>query len=128
VAGTGHHTRRFAAAVVRDCADAPVRRVAARCGLAAETVRQLDKRALRQWAASRPPVPLRYLGVDEIFLRKADKILTVVSTLGTREPLWMGPDKKQETLDRCFAEALPPPGAGGCGPSAWTCGSLSHRA
>ncbi len=108
VAGTGHHTRRFAAAVARDCADAPVRRVAARWGLAAETVRQLDKRALRQWAADRPRPPLRYLGVDEIFLGKADKFLTVVSNLISREPLWMGQDRKQETLDRFFAEALPP--------------------
>ncbi len=109
VTGTGHHTQRFAAAVARDCADAPVRRVAARWGLAAETVRQLDKRALQQWAAGRPRPSLRYLGVDEIFLGKAAKFLTVVSNLGTREPLWMGRDRKRETLDRFFAEALPPP-------------------
>ncbi len=108
VTGTGHHTTRFAAAVARDCADAPVRRVAARWGLAAETVRQLDKRVLQRWAAARPPAPLRYLGVDEIFLGKAAKFLTVVSNLGTREPLWMGQDRKRETLDRFFAEALPP--------------------
>lgn len=108
VTGTGHHTTRLAAAVARDCADAPVRRVAARWGLAPETVRQLDKRALRQWAARRPRRPLRYLGVDEIFVGKAGKFLTVVSNLETREPLWMGQDRKRETLDRFFAEALPP--------------------
>lgn len=108
VAGTGHQTRRFAAAVARDCADAPVRRVAARWGLAAETVRQLDQRALQQWAAGRPRPPLRSLGVDEIFLGKAATFLTVVSTRETREPLWMGQDRKRETLDRFFAEALPP--------------------
>ncbi len=108
VAGTGHRTQRFEAAVARDCADTPVRRVAARWGLAPETVRQLDKRALQHWAASRPRPPLRYLGVDEIFLGKADKFLTVVSNLTNREPLWMGQDRKRETLDRFFAEALPP--------------------
>lgn len=70
VTGTGHHVTRFAAAVARDCADAPVRRVAARWGLAAEMVRQLDKRALRRWAAGRARPPLRYLGVDELFLGK----------------------------------------------------------
>ena len=106
--GTGHHTTRFAAAVARDCADAPVRRVAARWGLAAETVRQLDKRALRQWTACRSWAPLRYLGVDEIFLGKAAQVLTVVSNLGSREPPWIGPDRKRETLDRFFREALPP--------------------
>jgi transposase len=109
VTGTGHQTRRFAAAVARDCADAPVRRVAARWGLAAETVRQLDKRALQHWAASRPQPALRYLGVDEIFLGKAAKFLTVVSNLERREPLWMGRDRKRETLDRFFQETLPPP-------------------
>jgi transposase len=45
--------------------------------------------------------------VDEIFLGKI-KFLTVVSDLETREPLWMGLERKQETLDRFFAEALPP--------------------
>lgn len=43
-------------------------RVAARWGLAAETVHQLDKRVLRRWAAGRPRKPLRYLGVDELFV------------------------------------------------------------
>jgi Transposase len=44
----------------------------------------------------------------EIYLGKHDKFLTVVSHLETREPLWAGKDRKRETLDRFFAEALPP--------------------
>ena len=56
----------------------------------------------------RPQRPLRQLGVDEIFLGKTTKFLTVVSTHETREPLWMGKERKRETLDRFFAEALPP--------------------
>jgi len=51
---------------------------------------------------------VHYLGVDEIFLGKTDKFLTVVSDLETGEPLWVGLERKQETLDRFFAEALPP--------------------
>jgi len=51
---------------------------------------------------------VRYLGVDEIFLGKRDKFLTVVSDLESGEPLWVGLERKQETLDRFFAEALPP--------------------
>jgi transposase len=106
--GTGHRTRRYDAAVARACDDAPVRRVAGRWGLAAETVRQIDKRALQAWAATRPRAPLRYLGVDEIYLGAADKFLVVVSNLETREPIWVGRERKRETLDRFFAEALPP--------------------
>lgn len=81
--------------------------VAATWGLPPETVRRMDKRVLHRWAASRPRKPLRYLGVDEIFLGKAVEFLTVVSDLQTGEPLWMGPERKCETLDRYFAEALP---------------------
>lgn len=108
LAGKAHHTARFEAAVAQACTSAPVRRVAAQWGLAAETVRLIDKRALRRWAAGRPRRPLRQLGVDEIFLGKQTKFLTVVSNLETREPLWMGKERKRETLDRFFAEALPP--------------------
>ena len=108
LAGKAHCTGRLEAAVARDCAHAPVRRVAARWGLAAETVRLMDKRTLQRWAAARPRLAIRQLGVDEIFLGKAAKFLTVVSNLTTREPLWMGQDRKRETLDRFFAEALPP--------------------
>ena len=42
-----------------------------------------------------------------IFPGKAAKFLTVVSHLATREPRWVGQDRKRETLDRFFAEALP---------------------
>ena len=108
LAGQGHRTLRFEAAVARDCESAPVRRIAAQGGLPAETVRQIDQRALQRWAAGRPRKPLRYLGVDEIYLGKQAKFLTVVSHRETREPLWAGKDRKRETLDRFFAEVLPP--------------------
>ena len=55
-----------------------------------------------------PRTPLRYLGVDEIYLGQRDKFLTVVSDLDTGEPVWAGLERKRETLDRFFAEALPP--------------------
>jgi len=108
VEGKVHYTARLEAAVAQECEAAPVQRVAAHRGLAPETVRRMDKRALRRWAATRPRTPLRYLGVDEFFVGKTEKFLTVVSDLVTGEPLWVGPERKQETLDRFFAEALPP--------------------
>ena len=108
VEGKAHYTARLEAAVAQDCEAAPVSRVAAQRGLPPETVRRMDKRVLRRWAAARPRSPLHYLGVDEIFLGKTIKFLTVVSDLETGEPLWVGLERKQETLDRFFAEALPP--------------------
>jgi transposase len=108
VTGKAHCTTRLEAAVARDCEAAPVTRVAAKWGMPPETVRRLDKRVLRCWAMGRRRDPLRYLGVDEIFLGKRDKFLTVVSDLESGEPLWVGRERKRETLDRFFAEALPP--------------------
>jgi len=68
----------------------------------------LDRHTGAVALGGRPRRPLRQLGVDEIFLGKTTKFLTVVSTHETREPLWMGKERKRETLDRFFAEALPP--------------------
>jgi transposase len=107
--GKTQSTTRLARAVAQECEAAPVSRVATKWGLAPQTVRRLDKRVLRQWAAGRPRPPLRYLGVDEIYLGRRDKFLTVVSDLELGEPLWVGRERKRETLDRFFAEALPPP-------------------
>ena len=42
LAGKAHHTTRLEAAVAQDCEHAPVSRVAAKWGLAPETVRRLD--------------------------------------------------------------------------------------
>jgi transposase len=100
-------TRRFSAAVARDCEDAAVSRVASKWGLSARTVRRIDKRALQEWSQSRARRPLRYMGVDEIFWKKG-ACLTVVSDLQAGEPIWAGPERRKETLDRFFAERLPP--------------------
>src|SRR6266568_5054287 len=108
VNGKVHYTARLEVAVAQDCEAAPVSRVAAQRDLPPETVRRMDKRVLRRWAAERSRTPLHYLGVDEIFLGKTVKFLTVVSDLGTGEPLWMDRERKRETLDRFFVEALPP--------------------
>ena len=102
VDGKAHYTARLEAAVAQDCEAAAVSRVAAQRGLPPETVRRMDKRVLRRWAAARPRTPLHYLGVDEIFLGKTVKFLTVVSDLETGEPLWVGLERKQETLGRFF--------------------------
>src|SRR5437899_3880644 len=108
VNGKAHYTARLEAVVAQDCEAAPVSRVAVQRGLPPETVRRMDKRVLRRWAAERPRRPLHYLGVDEIFLGKTVKFLTVVSNLETGEPLWMDRERKRETLDRFFVEALLP--------------------
>jgi transposase len=48
------------------------------------------------------------MGVDEIYLGKSQKFLTVVSNLETAEPLWFGRERKEETLDEFFRIELSP--------------------
>lgn len=49
---------------------------------------------------------LRQMGVDEIYLGKKQKFLTVVSNLETGEPVWFGAEGKKETLDSFFSQHL----------------------
>ena len=66
------------------------------------------------------------MGVDEIYLGKKQKFLTVVSNLETGEPVWFGRERKKETLDEFFQTRVERgASASGSRRRAWTCGSLS---
>lgn len=99
-------SKRFEDAVGLACEAASARQVARQFGLAASTVRAIDLRYLTRWAAQRRCPPLRQLGVDELWLGKRTKFLTVVSNLETGEPVWFGRDRTQATLDTFFREEL----------------------
>jgi transposase len=99
-------SKRFEEAVGLACESAAGRRVAQQFGLAASTVRAIDLRYLKRWAAARRKPALRQMGVDEIYLGKKQKFLTVVSNLETGEPLWFGRERKKETLDEFLEKQL----------------------
>jgi transposase len=99
-------SKRFEDGVGQACESAPVRRVAHQFQLPERTVRAIDVRYLERWAARRRQPALRQMGVDEIYLGKSQKFLTVVSNLQTGEPLWFGWERKQETLDQFFQQEL----------------------
>jgi transposase len=100
------YSKRFEDAVGLACEGASARRVARQFGLAESTVRAIDLRYLERWAASRRQPALRQIGVDEIYLGKKQKFVTVTSNLETSEPLWFGPERKKETLDKFFCTQL----------------------
>ena len=100
------YSKRFEDAVGLACESASARRVARQFGLAESTVRAIDLRYLERWAASRRQPVLRQIGVDEIYLGKKQKFVTVTSNLETSEPLWLGPERKKETLDEFFRTQL----------------------
>jgi len=97
-------------------------------GLSASTVRAIDLRYLKRWAAERRKPVLRQMGVDEIYLGKKQKFLTAVSNLESREPLWFGEERKRETLDEFFEKqrsAFQPSAIRG---ACVTCGNHSDKA
>lgn len=96
----------FEDAVGLACESAAARQVARQLRLAASTVRAIDQRYLERWVKGRKKPVLRQMGVDEIYLGKTQKFLTVVSNLETGEPLWFGKGRKQDTLDAFFRDEL----------------------
>jgi transposase len=99
-------SKRFEEAVGLACESAAVRRVARQFGLSPSTVRAIDLRYLKRWAGSRRKPALRQMGIDEIYLGKKHKFLTVVSNLETGEPLWFGRERKKETLNEFLGDRL----------------------
>jgi len=99
-------SKRFEEAVGLACESAAGRRVGRQFGLASSTVRAIDVRYLSGWSEGRRKPALRQMGVDEIYLGKKQKFLTVVSNLETGEPLWLGRERKKQTLDEFFEEHL----------------------
>jgi transposase len=99
-------SKRFEDAVGLACEMASARQVGRQFGLAASTVRAIDLRYLERWSASRRKPALRQMGVDEIYLGKKQKFLSVVCNLETGEPLWFGQERKKESLDGFFQTEL----------------------
>src|SRR6202171_2462940 len=88
------------------CESAAVPRVGGQFGMASSTVRAIDVRYLSRWSEERRKPALRQMGVDEIHLGKKQKFLTVGSNLETGEPLWLGRERKKQTLDEFFEKHL----------------------
>jgi transposase len=95
-------SKRFEEEIGQACEGASARQVARRYRLAESTVRAIDLRYLERCAAKRRRAKLEQMGVDEIYLGKTQKFITVVSNLETGEPLWFGRERKKETLDEFF--------------------------
>jgi transposase len=100
-------SKRFEDAVGLACEMASARQVSRQFALSASTVRAIDLRYLERWDASRRKPALRQMGVDEIYLGKKQKFLTVVCNLETGEPLWLKSERKKESLDGFFQTLSP---------------------
>jgi transposase len=103
-------TRRLQQHLAVQAASMPISHVALLHGLDWTTVRRAEQAALERWEQTRPPVRLRFVGVDEKYLgrrgkQRPDKFVTIVSDLETGEPVWFGYGRRKETL-ACWINGL----------------------
>lgn len=64
----------------------------------------IDKKYLSKLVTGLESVNPRRIGVDEIAYEKAHKYLTVVRDIDLGKVIWVGKGRKEETLDKFFAE------------------------
>ena len=102
------YTRRFAMDVGERCRAASIKEVAFATGLHWETVKQLEMEYMQmQLAQAGEPNP-RYIGIDEISVRKGHKYRIVVSDLEKRRAIWMGGADRSEASMNVFYDWLGP--------------------
>ena len=97
-------TDRLAREIHELCKEATVSEIARKFSLDWKTVKAIDKRCLEEEYGSPRCDGLRLLAVDEIALKKGHQYMTVVLNYETGEVIWLGRDRKAETLKQFFAE------------------------
>lgn len=96
-------TRRLARYIHDLCRRLPVQAVADHLGLNWKTVKQIDTSFLEEEFGQTDYTGLRLMAVDEIAVRKGHRYLTVVLDHATGRVVWVGKDRKAETLAAFFA-------------------------
>lgn len=97
------YTKRLAAEVALSCRETrSLKAIAAQYYLDWKTVKEIDKKALRGELSSPSEVSAKLLAVDEFSIKKRHKYGTTV--IDAKEPavLWVGEDRKQETLEAFY--------------------------
>lgn len=95
-------TLRYEKYVVHLCDLLPVLDVAELEGLDKGTVYRLDRQWLERREVARPPIRVRYLGIDEIAIRKGQRYATVFYDLETKEVLALVPTRRQRRVSGFF--------------------------
>jgi len=95
-------TRRLARCIHDLCKVMPVKTVAEHFDLNWKTVKRIDQAFLEEAHGETDYTGLRILAVDEIAIRKGHRYLTVVIDHETGRVVWLGKDRKAETLKAFF--------------------------
>ena len=97
------YTKRLAAEVALSCRETrSLKAIAEQYSLDWKTVKEIDKKALIQELPSPADTPARLLAVDEFSIKKRHRYATTVIDAEAPSVLWVGKDRKQETLEGFF--------------------------
>lgn len=95
-------THRLARYIYDLCKRMTVQDVARHLNLDPKTVKAIDKAFLEKDVGQMDLSDLRVLAIDEIAIRKGHTYMTVVMDYFSGRILWMGKDRRKETLDAFF--------------------------
>ena len=95
-------TKRLEERVVILCQMMCIKDVAKEVRLDWKNVKNIDKKNARKYIIDLEQVSPRRIGVDEIAYEKGHKYLTVVRDIELGKVIWVGKDRKKETLDEFF--------------------------
>ena len=96
------YTRRFERYVFELCQLLPISDVAKHLKLSWDTVKEIDKKYLEKKYQKPNYKNLSVIAVDEISIGKFHKYLTIVLNLQTGQIVYVGNERKKETLDAFF--------------------------
>jgi len=94
-----HYTRSLERFVIDLCRVASIQDVAELTGLGWDTVKEIHKRHLRRKYRSLNLKKVRYLAIDEVYLGKKRKYITIVIDLQTGRVIHVGRGKGKEALE-----------------------------
>lgn len=96
------YTKRFEEKVVILCTAMCIKDAAKQLRIGWETTKNIDKRNARKYVVDLSTVTPKGIGIDEIAYEKGHKYLTVVRDIDLQKVIWVGKDRKKETLDEFF--------------------------
>ena len=98
------YTIRFEEYVAQLCEKMSLSDVCRVCGIPWRRAKAIDKKYLQKHIVDLKQIIPKQIGVDEVAYEKGHKYLTVVRDLDIKKVIWVGKDRKKESLDQFFLE------------------------
>lgn len=96
------YTKRFEEKVVVLCTKMCIKDVTLEMRIGWEAVKNIDKKNAQKYIVDLDEVCPKKIGVDEIAYEKGHKYLTVVRDVELGKVIWVGKDRRKDTLDEFF--------------------------